>query len=229
MESILGALKETPIPTILVVAGIVFLLLSIAGQLAGRITVPAEQRRQATVIGAGLLAIGLALHIVPLLQSRVTAPLVEKVPTSRPPAPPAEKPPPQPPGKPERIQPPPEPSGQASTEEKEPNDDTTTASLITEGTTVRGVIATDKNQDFFKLNPTSYKTRVIVRIRSESKIALMVFIYDHVEKQLALHPATRIQPATFSFASVPGATYYLLVDPIRGSERGNYELVVRKE
>jgi hypothetical protein len=40
MDTLVTALKETLIPTILVVAGIVFLLLSIAGQLAGRVTVP---------------------------------------------------------------------------------------------------------------------------------------------------------------------------------------------
>jgi len=68
MESLLGALKDTPIPTILVIAGILFLLLSIAGQLAGRITVPPEQRRHATVIGCLLVVVGVALHVVrPLL------------------------------------------------------------------------------------------------------------------------------------------------------------------
>jgi hypothetical protein len=36
MDTIITALKETLIRTIMVVAGIVFLLLSIAGQLAGR-------------------------------------------------------------------------------------------------------------------------------------------------------------------------------------------------
>jgi hypothetical protein len=65
MESILGALKETPIPTILVVAGIVFLLLSIAGQLAGRIAVPAERQRWAAVMGGILLISGVALYVVP--------------------------------------------------------------------------------------------------------------------------------------------------------------------
>jgi hypothetical protein len=43
MESAIAALKDTPIPTILVIAGIVFLLLAIAGQLAGRIAVPPER------------------------------------------------------------------------------------------------------------------------------------------------------------------------------------------
>jgi hypothetical protein len=74
MESLLGALKETPIPTIMVVAGIAFLLLAIARQLAGRIVVAPERQRWAAFIGGGLLAIGLALHIVPKLASEVVPP-----------------------------------------------------------------------------------------------------------------------------------------------------------
>jgi hypothetical protein len=228
MESVLAALKETPIPTILVVAGIVFLLLSIAGQLAGRITVPPEQRRQATIIGCLLVVVGVALHVVP---PRLNSPKLPEVPsqTTPPPAQPPKEPPTQPSDEPQRRQPPPEPSGQASREDKEPNDDIATATLITEGTTVRGVIATDQDQDFFQLNPSSDKTRVIVRTHSEISFVLMVILYDHVEKQLALHPATAVQPATFSFASTPGSIYYIVVKPVSPGARGNYELVVRKE
>jgi hypothetical protein len=65
MDSVLTALKDTPIPTIIVVAGIVFLLLSIAGQLAGRINVPPERQRQAMIIGCLLVVVGVALHVVP--------------------------------------------------------------------------------------------------------------------------------------------------------------------
>jgi hypothetical protein len=65
MENIVAALKDTPIPTILVIAGIVFLLLSIAGQLAGRIAVPPERQRQAAIIGALLVVVGVAIHVVP--------------------------------------------------------------------------------------------------------------------------------------------------------------------
>jgi hypothetical protein len=65
MESMLTALKDTPIPTILVVAGIVFLLLSIAGQLAGRIAVPPERQWWAAVMGGTLLLSGVALYVVP--------------------------------------------------------------------------------------------------------------------------------------------------------------------
>jgi hypothetical protein len=225
MASALTALKDTPIPTILVIAGIVFLLLAIVGQLAGHIAVAPERQRWAAVIGGLLLVIGIVLHVLPQLTSRG----VEEVPTSRPSTLPTQDQPPPSSGVLPRTQPLPEPSVQASIEDKEPNDDIATATVIPEGTTIRGVIATDQDHDFFKLNPSSYKTRVIVRIRSESKIVLRVIVYDHVEKQLALHPATRVQPATFSFESIPGSIYYVLVDPIRGSERGNYELVVRKE
>jgi hypothetical protein len=152
METVVAALKNTPIPTILVVAGIAFLLLSIAGQLAGRITVPPERQRQATIIGGGLLAIGLALHIIPLLRSEVTPPPIEKDPTPGRPMP-LVKEPPIPPDEPPKAQPP----APASTEEKEPNDDVTSATVITEGTTLRGVIATDEDQDFFKLTHPATK------------------------------------------------------------------------
>ena len=65
MESVLSALKETPIPTILVIAGIVFLLLSMAGQLIGHITVPPERQRWAALTGGVLLIAGIGLHVIP--------------------------------------------------------------------------------------------------------------------------------------------------------------------
>ena len=65
VKEIVEARQSTPIPTILVVAGIVFLLLSIASQLAGRIVVPPERQRQAAIIGGLLLVVGVALNIAP--------------------------------------------------------------------------------------------------------------------------------------------------------------------
>lgn len=67
MDSVV-ALKDTPIPTILVVAGIAFLLLSIAGHLAGKIVVPPERQRWAGAIGAVLTILGIALYVIPLRQ-----------------------------------------------------------------------------------------------------------------------------------------------------------------
>jgi hypothetical protein len=80
-----------------VVAGIVFLLLAIAGQLAGRIVVAPERQRWAALIGGGLLVIGVALHIVP--QLRVTPP-TGRSPTPQPSTPTVKEPLPQPPAEP---------------------------------------------------------------------------------------------------------------------------------
>jgi len=65
MESVLAALKETLIPTILVLAGIIFLLLSMVGQLVGHVTVPPERQQWAAVTGGALLMAGIGLHVIP--------------------------------------------------------------------------------------------------------------------------------------------------------------------
>jgi hypothetical protein len=214
MESAFAALKDTPIPTILVIAGIVFLLLAIAGQLAGRIAVAPERQRWAAIIGGLLLVIGVVLHVLP--QLKLTSRGTEEVA------------PLQSPGVSPSTRPPPEPSVQALTEEKEPNDEKTTATVITEGTMVRGLIATGQDQDFFRINPSGSKTRVILRTQSAGFIS-MVIVYDDLEKLLAMHAATVLEPATFSFESIPGSIYYIMVKPSWSGARGNYELVVRKE
>jgi hypothetical protein len=65
MEAIFNAVKDTPIPTIFVVAGIGFLLLALAGQVPGKIEVPASRQKWAGVLGSLFLMLGLALHVVP--------------------------------------------------------------------------------------------------------------------------------------------------------------------
>jgi hypothetical protein len=228
MESAIAALKDTPVPTILVIAGIVFLLLAIAGQLAGRIAVAPERQRWAAIIGGLLLVIGVALHVLP--QVKLTPRGTDEIPTSRPAMQPTKDQPPQSSGVSPSKQPPSESSVQASTEDKEPNDDNTTATVITEGTTVRGLIATDQDQDFFRFNPSGDRTRVILRTQSGPGFVPIVIIYDHVEHQIAMHPSTVLKPATFSFESIPGSVYYIVVKTLPGTgARGNYELVVRKE
>jgi hypothetical protein len=207
MESIIGALKDTPIPTILVIAGIVFLLLAIAGQLAGRIAVAPERQRWAALIGGGLLAIGLALHIVPQLKLRVTPPPVERVPTSEPFTPPAKELQPQPSDKSPSTKPAtltPALPVQASTEEKEPNDNIGSATLITEGTTIRGSVATPQDRDLFTFSASSPRTRVILRKQFHAGVD----VYDHVEEMVV--GAIELDDKTISlpFESTPGLTYY---------------------
>jgi hypothetical protein len=63
VKEIVEALQSTPTPTILVVAGIVFLLLSVVSQLTGGIAVHPERQRQAVIIGSLLLVVGIALNI----------------------------------------------------------------------------------------------------------------------------------------------------------------------
>jgi hypothetical protein len=86
MESVIAALNDTPIPTLLVVAGIVLLLLSIVGQLAGRIAVPPERQLWAAIIGSVLIMAGVALHAFPALAPLQKPPVV--ISSSTPPIPP---------------------------------------------------------------------------------------------------------------------------------------------
>jgi hypothetical protein len=57
--------KDTPIPTILVVSGILFLLLSVADQFAGKISINPARQRLAVVIGSVLIVLGIGLYILP--------------------------------------------------------------------------------------------------------------------------------------------------------------------
>jgi hypothetical protein len=70
---LIGAIKDTPLPTVLVVSGIVFWLLAIAGSLAGKITVRPEHQMTAGILGTILLVSGLVLSYLPTPQSRPRA------------------------------------------------------------------------------------------------------------------------------------------------------------
>lgn len=65
MVDAIRALADTPVPTILVVAGIVFLLLSVADKLSAQLSVPDQRRRHAQILGGILLVIGVALNLQP--------------------------------------------------------------------------------------------------------------------------------------------------------------------
>jgi hypothetical protein len=119
------------------------------------------------------------------------------------------------------------------------NDSITTATLITEETTVRGSIVAGQDRYFFQFKASSTKTRVILRKRSASGFRAAVDIYDHVENRVAgqaegvallVGPGGQDQPITLSFGSNPGGIYYIEVKIFVGSNtRGDYELTVRKE
>jgi len=65
MLDIVTTLKDTPFPNILVAGGILFLLLAVAGQIAGKIEIPAERQKRAGIIGTLLLVAGVLLHVLP--------------------------------------------------------------------------------------------------------------------------------------------------------------------
>lgn len=57
-------LLDTPLPTILVIGGIVFVFLGVVGQFVGQIQVPRERQKLAGGIGVALLLCGIALHVL---------------------------------------------------------------------------------------------------------------------------------------------------------------------
>jgi hypothetical protein len=59
------ALKDTPVPTILVIGGMVFLFLAIAGQITGEIKVPTGRQKISAVLGIILLVSGILLYVIP--------------------------------------------------------------------------------------------------------------------------------------------------------------------
>lgn len=65
MEVIVAAIQKTPIPTILILAGLFFLLLGFVSKLGGMIEVSPEQKRLTLPIGLLVLTLGLLLTFIP--------------------------------------------------------------------------------------------------------------------------------------------------------------------
>lgn len=66
MDELVSTLQKTPLPTILVVGGIIFLLLSISGGFAGKINILPNRQKMAGLIGGALLACGLTIYLIPI-------------------------------------------------------------------------------------------------------------------------------------------------------------------
>lgn len=58
-------LKGTPVPTILILAGIFFLLLAVAGGIAGKINILPGRQSISLAIGVTLLIVGIVIYLVP--------------------------------------------------------------------------------------------------------------------------------------------------------------------
>ena len=98
MPDFLKVITDTPVPTLLVVAGIVFLFVGIGGELGAKMGTAGVRRRAAAAIGGILLVLGLGLNMAKArerdLQDKEAKAAPERPPAVNPPAetPPAEKP-----------------------------------------------------------------------------------------------------------------------------------------
>ncbi|WP_446007740.1 hypothetical protein [Candidatus Electrothrix sp.] len=63
MDKLVAVLIGSPVHSLLIVAGLFFLLLAIVSKLGNVITVPPKRQKIAVVIGAILLLLGLSLHL----------------------------------------------------------------------------------------------------------------------------------------------------------------------
>jgi hypothetical protein len=74
MDAILAAVFNAPLPSLMVVAGLFFLLLSIVSKVGGAITVSPRRQKISVVIGAVLLVLGLFLHFKDVLFAASSSP-----------------------------------------------------------------------------------------------------------------------------------------------------------
>jgi hypothetical protein len=66
VNDLLSTLSHTPLSTLLIVGGIGFWVLAVAGSLAGKITVEPGKQKTAGLVGTALIALGLVLVFVPV-------------------------------------------------------------------------------------------------------------------------------------------------------------------
>ncbi len=65
MLDLLSQLSNTPVPNVLVIAGIVFLLLAVAGKVGANLSVPPNRQKTAALVGTILLISGIAIFMAP--------------------------------------------------------------------------------------------------------------------------------------------------------------------
>lgn len=72
--SIISELQKTSIPNLLVIAGIVFLLLSFVGELGAIIKLPKDRQKPVGIIGVVLLVFGIGMYLIPSVPNSVNSP-----------------------------------------------------------------------------------------------------------------------------------------------------------
>ena len=107
----------------------------------------------------------------------------------------------------------------------------TNAALIATGTTVKGLIATDQDRDFFKFKTSGQelKMRVIMRKPAPGGFNANVFVYDDAESKVASGYALGEDAVSFSFDCNANSLYYVKVEGMSSGSHGPYELIVKAE
>jgi len=74
MDKAIEALAGTPLPTILVLAGILFIFFAIGGQFGAQVVTDRIKPRAATIVGVLLLIFGVGIHLFPASESSAVPP-----------------------------------------------------------------------------------------------------------------------------------------------------------
>lgn len=69
MIEAIKALNEENIPVIIIVAGILFMLLSVAERVSGHLSVPPSRKKQALYLGLILFVVGIGMYSAPALMA----------------------------------------------------------------------------------------------------------------------------------------------------------------
>jgi len=99
------------------------------------------------------------------------------------------------------------------------------------GTTVKGLIATDNDRDFyqFKTSGQELKVRVILRKPMPGGFYAKVSVYDNVEKLVSDSYQSGENAVSFSFDSNGNSAYHVMVEGGSPGSHGPYELLVKPE
>lgn len=235
-EAIRGLLAA-PVAIIFILAGIVFLLIAVVGNISGKIEPGARGRLASALLGAVLLISGLALHFherSSVQDDRATAhSTAPPSPSDRPTGTTATTPSDYAPAAAKASEPaaPRASSGStgALTHEHEPNDQVSQANAVAFGGSIEGRLASQNDRDMFVFKAAADQGRVILRKRSVQGFLGQVDVYDSDEKRIKTETASATEGISVGFPTQPGSTYLVAVQTFGSSDGGEYELVARGE
>jgi hypothetical protein len=227
MDEIIKGIFTAPLATVFVIAGVIFLLVAVVGNISGKIEPGAKGRILSGILGLAFIITGLSMHFTQKITDKRPLPAtiteqknLDQI-TEAPWKPTAKEA-----GVPSNA-----PISVSSTEEQEPNELSHSATPIGLGSTIRGRIATVQDRDMFKFHTATQpasKIRVILRKSSVEGFDATLTVYDAAEQTIVQGSKASDTPVSLGFESIPNSDYYVAVKPW-GNYRGDYELRVRVE